>query len=254
MQSSFTSKVSATATRSKPSPNTPVNVTPNTAPVLLMASKGLWPSSNRSSSATRYLTSPLFGGLVDGQYVFVQAYQDINNGEAKWITTDLFDTDDNDKIIEHWDVISAVAETSVSGHTQIDGPTEITDLDATETNKAIVTQFLNEVLVGGNVDRATEFISSTHYIQHNPEVGDGLEGFAAFLENLAQRGITMRYENVFKVVGQGNFVVSYCKMTMGDDDYAVFDIFRLENGLIVEHWDNMEVIEPEEQWANSGKF
>ncbi|MFK8029861.1 MAG: nuclear transport factor 2 family protein [Gammaproteobacteria bacterium] len=192
--------------------------------------------------------------LEDGQYVFVQAYQDINNGQAKWITTDLFDTDENDKIIEHWDVISAVSETSVSGHTQIDGPTEVTDLEATEKNKAVVTEFLTEVLINGNFDRATEYVSAETYIQHNPQVADGLDGFARFANGLAEQGLSMRYHNIFKLIGQGNFVVSYSKMSMGDDQFAVFDIFRLENGLIVEHWDNMEMILPEDQWGNSGKF
>ncbi len=190
----------------------------------------------------------------DGQYVFVQAYQDINNGQAKWITTDLFDTDENDKIIEHWDVIAAVSETSVSGHTQIDGPTEITDLAATQSNKAIVTEFLTAVLVNGDFERAPEFISTKTYIQHNPLVADGLGGFAAYAADLAKQGLSMQYQDVFMVIGQGNFVVSYSKMSMGEDLYAVVDIFRLENGLIVEHWDNMEVILPEEQWGNSGKF
>lgn len=193
-------------------------------------------------------------GLVDGQYVFVQAYQELNHGEAKWITTDLFDTDENDKIIEHWDVIGPVAGTSVSGHTQIDGPTEVTDLDATESNKAIVGEFMEQVLIKGQFERASEFVSTSTYIQHNPQVADGLEGFGAFAAKLAEQGLAMRYHSVFKLIGQGNFVVTYSKMSMGDDDYAVFDIFRLENGLIVEHWDNMEVIAPKEQWGNSGKF
>ena len=192
--------------------------------------------------------------LEDGQYVFVQAYQDLNNGQARWITTDLFDTDENDKIIEHWDVISAVSETSVSGHSQIDGPTEVTDLEATESNKTVVTEFLDAVLVNGNFDRAPEFISTETYIQHNPQVADGLDGFAAFAADLAKQGLPMQYQDIFKVIGQGNFVVSYSKMSMGDDEYAVFDIFRLEKGLIVEHWDNMEVILPADQWGNSGKF
>lgn len=64
----------------------------------------------------------------------------------------------------------------------------------------------------------------------------------------------MRYEDVFKVIGQGDTVVSYSRMSMGSDQYAVFDILRLENHLIVEHWDNMELILPEDQWGNSGKF
>ena len=76
--------------------------------------------------------------LVDGQYVFLQAYQNINEGEARWVTTDFFDTDENDKIIEHWDVIAPYADATPSGHTSIDGPTEVTDLDKTEENKTLV--------------------------------------------------------------------------------------------------------------------
>jgi len=52
--------------------------------------------------------------IEDGQYVFVHVYQDIDNGSAKWITADLFDTDHNHKIIEHWDVISAYQEASAT--------------------------------------------------------------------------------------------------------------------------------------------
>jgi predicted SnoaL-like aldol condensation-catalyzing enzyme len=55
-------------------------------------------------------------------------YQSLNDGEAEWVTTDFFDTDENDKIIEHWDVISKYAPKTPSGHTSIHGPTEITDL------------------------------------------------------------------------------------------------------------------------------
>ena len=46
-------------------------------------------------------------GWEDGQYVFVHAFQSLNGGESEWVTTDFFDTDENDKIIEHWDVIAA---------------------------------------------------------------------------------------------------------------------------------------------------
>ncbi|MEM7283681.1 MAG: nuclear transport factor 2 family protein [Pseudomonadota bacterium] len=193
-------------------------------------------------------------GLEDGRYVFLQVYQELNHGRDKWITTDLFDTDDNDKIIEHWDVIGPVQETSLSGRSQIDGPTEITDLEDTHANKAVVNAFLNDVLLDGNFENVTNYISSDTYRQHNPKVRDGIAGFAAFAEQLEKQGLTMKYESVFKVIGQGNFVVSYSEMSLGVDRYAVFDIFRLEHGLIVEHWDNMEKILPKEQWGNSGKF
>ena len=196
----------------------------------------------------------LVRGLVDGPYVFLQVYQELNHGEAKWITTDLFDTDEDDKIVEHWDVIGPVSETSVSGHGQIDGPTEIEDLPATEANKKVVSAFLTEVLKGGAYDRASDFISPESYTQHNPGIADGLEGLASFVSELKAQNRSLRYEDIFKVVGQGNFVVSYSRVSMGSEELAVFDIFRLKDGRIVEHWDNMEPIPPKEEWANSGKF
>lgn len=193
-------------------------------------------------------------GFEDGRFVFVHAYQELNGGEAKWVTMDLFDTDEDDRIIEHWDVIAAWAEETVSGHTQIDGPTEVTDLDKTDANKALVGEFVDVVLKGGDVDRVTEFVSTETYTQHNPLVGDGLEGLGAFLAELAESGSFMRYEEVVHLVGSGNFVVTFSRVNIGGQEMAVFDLFRVEDGLIVEHWDAMEPVPPREEWANGGKF
>ena len=55
-------------------------------------------------------------------------------------------------------------------------------------------------------------------------------------------------------VGEGSFVATLCRVRKGDVAYAQTDIFRLQHGLIVEHWANSEVVPPEEQWVNSGKF
>ncbi len=190
----------------------------------------------------------------DGRYVFVQAYQSLNRGQSRWVTTDLFDTDDDDRIVEHWDVIAPVVGTTVSGHTQVDGTVEITDLDETEQNKAVVGEFITEVLQNGRGDRITDFISSDTYIQHNPQVGDGIEGLQTFLGQLAERGQSMVYEDVAFVVGQGNFVASYSRVDLGGQQLAVFDLYRLQDGLIVEHWDNMEPIPDQADAVNSGKF
>lgn len=192
--------------------------------------------------------------VEDGNYVFVHAYQSLNDGEARWVTTDLFDTDSNDKLIEHWDVISAFVDKTRSGRTQIDGPTEVTDLDRTDENKALIQTLIEDVLIGGKPLPYADFISTTQYNQHNPQVADGLDGFSAFLGELGARGEEMIYRRLHKLVGQGNFVVTYCEMELAGVAMAVFDIWRLEGGLIVEHWDNMEPIPPHDEWANSGKF
>lgn len=192
--------------------------------------------------------------IEDGSYVFVHVYQSLNNGESQWVTADLFDTDAEDKVIEHWDVIQAFETETKSGRTMVDGPVEINDLDKTDANKAKVAKFCNEVLIGGAYDRVTEFISSEQYDQHNPLVGDGLDGFGAYAANLAEQGLTMRYWKVHKLIGQGNLVVTLSHMQSGDGHFCVFDIFRLKDGLIVEHWDVMEKIVAPELWNNQGKF
>ena len=192
--------------------------------------------------------------IEDGQYVFVHVYQDINNGEAKWVTADLFDTDENDKIIEHWDVIQAFEEETASGRSMVDGPTEIEDLDKTEENKALVTNFCNDVLIGGQANKVTNYISTEQYDQHNPHVEDGLEGFGKHLQEVMSTGQAAKYVKIYHIIGQGNFVVAYSHTQVAGEDYAFFDLFRLKDGKIVEHWDVQEKILPNEQWGNSGKF
>ena len=193
-------------------------------------------------------------GFEDGQYVFLHALQNLNGGESRWVTADIFDTDEQGRFIEHWDIIEEWVDETASGHSQVDGPTEPVDLDKTEENKLLVTRFVSDVLIEGELEKLTDYVSTESYTQHNPRIGDGLDGLRAFVESLDHRGLSMVYEEVHRVVGCGNFVAVLAKMKLGDKDIAVIDLFRVEGGLIVEHWDVMEEILPKEQWVNSGKF
>ncbi len=189
--------------------------------------------------------------IEDGNFVFLHVYQDIDNGTAKWVTTDMFNTDANDKIVEHWDVIAAYVEpeNSVAGNDMVLGDFVIKDLDKTEQNKAAVRSLIVDVFQNGNHANVANYISEAQYIQHNPSVPNGIEAVRQLLATQE-----FNYDYVFKVIGQGDHVVSYSKATFKGQELAVFDIFRFENGLIVEHWDNMEPIPPREEWANTGKF
>ena len=189
--------------------------------------------------------------IEDGNFVFVHVYQDIDNGAAKWITTDMFDTDENDKLVEHWDVIAAYQEPekNVGGTDQVLGDFEIKDLDKTEENKALVRSFFVDIFQNGNHQNVEQYVSAEKYIQHNPNVPDGIEAVKQFLATQ-----DFNYDFIFKVLGQGDHVVSYSKATFNGTELAVFDIFRIENGKIVEHWDNMESIPARDEWANTGKF
>ncbi len=189
--------------------------------------------------------------LEDGQYVFLHVYQSLNDGESEWVTTDFFDTDDDDKIIEHWDVIAAYSAQTPSGHTTTDGATAITDLDKTDENKQLVRNFIEDVLLGADPTKIDEYIASDTYIQHNREVPDGR---AAFKELVLAADRALVYQRLVLLVGQGNFVATLCEAHWRGQPYAQVDLFRIADGRIVEHWDNAEPVPPPEETVNSGKF
>lgn len=195
-------------------------------------------------------------GWADGRKVFLHVFQSLNEssgeGAAQWVTTDLFDTDDEGKIIEHWDVIAAYAPKTPSGHTSVDGPGEIRDLPATDRNKQVVRDLITNVLMrGGDPSRVGEYISAERYVEHNAEVSDGLAAFRAALE-ADERALW--YDEIVLLTGRGNFVSTLCKTNWKGQPFAQVDIFRLEDGRVVEHWDCAEPCPPPQQLANSGKF
>jgi len=72
---------------------------------------------------------------------------------------------------------------------------------------------------------------------------------------MAKAGVTMKYDRVHRVLGEGNFVLVVSEGKLADKHTSFYDLFRLENGKIAEHWDTIETIPPKEQWKNNnGKF
>ena len=189
-------------------------------------------------------------GWVDGRHMFVHVYQRLNGGEAEWVTTDFFDTDEDGKIVEHWDVIAPYAATTPSGHTSVDGSGTITDLDKTEANKQLVRAMIENVLMPEGEGSLSDYISTDQYLQHNAEVPDGLEAFQALLT--PERPLW--YDEIVLLMGRGNFVSVLSKTRWEDKPYAQVDVFRIEDGKIVEHWDAAEPCPPADELANSGKF
>lgn len=175
-------------------------------------------------------------------------------GPEAVIAFDVFRVEDG-LIVEHWDNLISEAAPNPSGHTQIDGATEITDLPLTEANKAKVQEFITKSLIEHEDINITDYISPVTYIQHNPQVGDGLEGFGAFMAAIAEQGITMEYHKIHHVIGEGNFVLSMSEGAFGGEPTAFYDLFRLEDGLIVEHWDVIEPMPgPDAPHNEAGKF
>jgi len=188
----------------------------------------------------------------DGNFVFTQT--DYNFFGPK-IGFDIFRFE-NGKIVEHWDNLQETPENpNPSGNTMIDGTTEIKDIDKTEENKTLVKNFVNDILVNGKMEKLSGYFDGDNYIQHNPNIANGLSGLGKALEYMASQGITMKYNKVHRVLGEGNFVLTVSEGSFADKNTSFYDLFRVENGKIAEHWDVMETIAPKEEWKNdNGKF
>ena len=175
-------------------------------------------------------------------------------GPTATIGFDVFRVEDG-MIVEHWDNLIPEAAPNPSGRTQIDGATEITDLDQTAANRALVEDFLVRSMIRHEDVDITDYISPVTYLQHNPMVADGLEGFGAFMGEMAAQGITMEYDEVHMVIAEGNFVLAMSEGSFGGEPQAFYDLFRIDDGLIVEHWDVIAPMPgPDAPNNQSGKF
>ena len=190
----------------------------------------------------------------DGDKVFLQTIYNFA-GAGEQVAFDIFRFDENGKIAEHWDNLADLAKPNPSGHTQTDGTMEVTDLDKTEENRKLVENFLYDVMQGNNLDKTPDYFDGDKYIQHNTGIADGVSGLNDALGALAKQGISMVYDKVHMVLAQGNFVLAVSEGTFGGEPTSYYDLWRVENGKIAEHWDVMETIADQSTWQNeNGKF
>ena len=206
------------------------------------------------ASADEKTTVENIRAFEDGDKVFLQTVYNFA-GAGEQVAFDIFRFDNKGKIAEHWDNLAAKAEPNPSGHTQIDGTMEVTDLDKTEENRKLVEDFLYDVMQGNNLDKTPDYFDGDTYIQHNTGIADGVSGLNEALAALAEQNIQMIYTTTHQVLAQGNFVLAVSEGTFGDKPTAYYDLWRVENGKIAEHWDVMETIADKSTWQNqNGKF
>ncbi len=105
------------------------------------------------------------------------------------------------------------------------------------------------MLIAGQVDRLEEFVDSECFVQHDPELEDGLPSLRAALEG------AITYERLHRVLADGNFVLAVSEGSKQGVHSAFYDLFHVGEGKLVEHWGRIATVAPESDWkSDNGKF
>ncbi|MEH6405567.1 MAG: nuclear transport factor 2 family protein [Sneathiella sp.] len=199
-------------------------------------------------------TSPhvnIVRAFEDGDFVFAHTEYDFSRRN---IGFEVFRFEDG-QAVEHWDNIQARLGPNQSGHSMVDGPTEAIDHDLTESNRTLVRSFVETVLIRSDIDRLAEYIDDRDYVEHSPRLGDDIP---TLIKEFARAGKGLRrtdYHHIHRVLAEGNFVLCVSEGNFDGTHSAFYDLFRVDKGKLVEHWDTTEKIAPQSEWKNkNGKF
>jgi predicted SnoaL-like aldol condensation-catalyzing enzyme len=192
----------------------------------------------------------IYRTLEDGEFVLLHSkYIGLRGHPTPMIAFDLFRFADG-KIAEHWGGQEPEAPPNPSGRSQVDGPAVVTDRDISEENCALVRQFKEIVTVQLRFDRVDEFIQGDNYIQHASKVGDGTDRMKSRIASVAKSGSEPALKPR-RYIADGNFVLALVEAKMESGSTANYDLFRVENGWIVEHWDVISQILSRDKWRNA---
>ena len=190
--------------------------------------------------------------FLDGDYVFAHTEYDFSSVRVGF---EVFRFE-GDQAVEHWDNIQEKEGPNPSGHSMLDGPTTTTDLGNTSSNREAVRTFVDEVLINGRIEELEHYIVASGYTEHNPRIGDGLAALRlALCERTASGSKVIQYDRNHRLLADGNFVLSVCEGALSGVHTSFYDLFRLQDERIVEHWDTTEAVPPLAEWKNNnGKF
>ena len=187
----------------------------------------------------------------DGDFVFGHTEYDF---ATRKIGFEVFRFEDG-QAVEHWDNIQERQEPNRSRRSMVDGPTEAVDLECTESNRSIVRSFVEDVLINGHHNRMKDYVDEDTFAEHNPHLEDGTSALRTALQAENENGRCIDYQHIHRVLAEGNFVLSVSEGCLNDIHTAFYDLFRLANDKLVEHWDTTENIAPRSDWKNdNGKF
>ncbi len=117
------------------------------------------------------------------------------------------------------------------------------DTATLEKNKKVTVAFYQKALFEGDVETAIRLYAGKTYRQHTPFAADGLDGLRNYIKWIGETCPNPKGE-IKRVFADGDFVILHVHWTglFGDNGDAVVDLFRLEDGKLVEHCDVIQAI------------
>ena len=141
-----------------------------------------------------------------------------------------------------WMAVLVTSGVLIAGLLAMNGVAKTPEEQALEQNKKTVTEFYKLAFNDHKPVEAVEKYVGGSYRQHNPMVADGSLAFIDFVSDFARKNPGLHID-IKRVIAEGDMVVTHVNIKTSKEDrgLAAIDIFRLENGKIVEHWD---VVQP----------
>lgn len=191
----------------------------------------------------------------DNDFVFAHTEYDFTNRN---IGFEIFRFEDGEAV-EHWDNIQERKGPNSANYSMVDGVTNVTDFENTEKNRNVVQSFVEKVLIPAKLELSSDYINKEAYIEHDPHSKNSVEWLARLSSETSAQTSKYSdlnsYEKCHRILAEGNFVLSVCEGSVNNVPSSFFDLYRLEAGKIVEHWDTVEAIPTQDLWKNNnGKF
>lgn len=172
--------------------------------------------------------------------IFIHAWQIPEEDREGGVMMCVVRTDADGEVEKIRQIRSRIHVTANPDPTMIDGGHNLTDPARTDENKALVIALLDHVFFGLQMDRLADFLDAETFVSHNPRMEADFESFSRFLKDYILVRRAVRYLEICDIVANGNFVAVLSKIEFEGAMYDACDLFRLEGGLIVEHWDVAE--------------
>ncbi len=187
----------------------------------------------------------------------LRAFQDSNfvvtqtlrlEQDTTQLSFDIFRFDEG-LIVEHWDnsVRFATLKDSARLNEFVGTPTPVTDREKTQENRALVTRLASEVLLEPDYEKFIKFLDTAHYTDYNPYIQEGL---LTYTENIMRKNADFTPDKIHGIWVEGDYALVVTGRHAEEQTLAFYDLFRIQNGKVVEHWNIFAPEPPQTVWKN----